>query len=143
MFRDHMTELKQLLAKLLTIPSLNINYHGWVSKNILSDAWKFADVWFYPCIYPETFCLTALEAAVSKTLVVTNDLAALINTVGDRGVVIKGDVTTEEWQDAALTELFNILNNHSKKTELIQSNYEWASGLSWESRAFDFIQLLE
>ncbi len=38
---------------------------------VLEDAWKTADIWFYPCTFMETFCLTALEAAKSKTFVIT------------------------------------------------------------------------
>jgi predicted O-methyltransferase YrrM len=85
----------------------------------------------------ETFCLTALEAASSKTLCVTNDLAALQNTVGNRGVVIEGDATTEEWQNRALEKLFEIMDerNIDKKNEIININYEWSRTLSWQSQA--------
>ena len=62
-----------------------IYYHGWFDKQTLADAWLSADIWFYPCIFMETFCLTALEAATTRTFAVTNDLAALQNTFGDRG----------------------------------------------------------
>jgi len=83
----------------------------------------------------ETFCLTALEAALSKTLAISNGLAALQNTIGDRGVCIEGDATTIEWQKNALDHLFSIMENESKRENLIQQNYEWASTMSWESRA--------
>jgi FkbM family methyltransferase len=118
-----------------------IIYHGWVSKEKLANAWKNADVWFYPCKFAETFCLTALESAISKTLVITNDLAALQNTVGNRGVVIKGDVTSEEWQQNALQEIIHILSqeNDYKKQQLIQKNYEWALQHTWQGRAIDFV----
>jgi hypothetical protein len=116
---------------------LGINYYGWVDKKTLADSWTSSDIWFYPCIFMETFCLTALEAALTKTLVVTNDLAALQNTVADRGVVIKGDSTTVEWKNNALEKIFEYIDakNIDKKTELIERNYEWASKLSLESQA--------
>ena len=116
---------------------MNIYYHGWVSKKTLAAAWMKADIWFYPCTFMETFCLTALEAAATKTLVITNNLAALQNTVGNRGVIIKGDPMTEEWCEKALNKVFKIMdkNNDSLKTTLIQTNYEWAMDLSWENRS--------
>lgn len=117
-----------------------IHYYGWVNKKTLSEAWKTADIWFYPCKFMETFCLTALESALSRTLAVCNDLAALQNTVGDRGIVIPGDVKTKEWQEWALQELFSILTNPEKKKELIQKNYEWASQLNWKQRAYQLSQ---
>jgi hypothetical protein len=116
---------------------MNIYYHGWVDKKTLANAWITADIWFYPCTFMETFCLTALEAAATKTLVITNNLAALQNTVGNRGVIIKGDPMTDAWQEKALKKVFKIMDktNDSLKSTLIQANYEWAMDLSWENRA--------
>ena len=56
---------------------MNVNVKGWCKKSELAQAWKEADFWFYPCTFMETFCLTALEAASSQTLVISNDLSAL------------------------------------------------------------------
>jgi hypothetical protein len=106
-------------------------------KTVLEKAWKTADIWFYPCTFKETFCLTALEAALSKTLVVTNDLGALQNTVSDRGIIIKGDATTETWQNEVLkvmTPYLIYFDNHSKN-KLIERNYEWAKELTWENQS--------
>jgi len=117
--------------------NMNIHYHGWVNKRVLADAWLSADIWFYPCTFMETFCLTALEAAITRTLAITNNLAALQNSVGHRGVVIKGDPTEKEWQEKALEKIKKYLDpaNIELKNELIERNYEWASSLSWKNRA--------
>jgi tetratricopeptide (TPR) repeat protein len=114
-----------------------IHYHGWVDKKELAESWLSADIWFYPCTFMETFCLTALEAASSNTLCVTNDLAALQNTVGNRGVIVPGDPTTSEWQEAALTALFRIMEDEHcvEKEELLRMNHQWSRTLSWEGQA--------
>jgi hypothetical protein len=116
---------------------LGIHYCGWVDKKTLADSWASADIWFYPCTFMETFCLTALESALTKTLVITNDLAALQNTVGDRGVIIKGDALNPDWQKAALEKVFEYMEplNVDKKRAFIEKNYEWASKLSWDNQA--------
>jgi hypothetical protein len=118
---------------------MNVYYHGWVNKKVLAESWLTADIWVYPCTFMETFCLTALEAALTKTLVITNNLAALQNTVGDRGVVIEGNAKDAEWQDRALTEIKKYLTSDSEnkniKNELVEKNFEWASKLSWASQA--------
>ena len=135
---DKMQEIKKLLEQYnYKENGLGIYYHGWVDKKTLAEAWHTADIWFYPCTFMETFCLTALEAASSKTLCVTNDLAALQNTVGDRGIVIKGDPTTYDWQKNALEKLFYIMDesNSREKINLINDNYNWAKILSWENQA--------
>ena len=116
---------------------MNIYYHGWVNKKTLANAWLTADIWFYPCTFMETFCLTALEAAATKTLVITNHLAALQNSVGNRGIIIKGDATTEEWREKALGKIFKVMDSTDNKMKnvLIEANYEWAKDMSWENRA--------
>lgn len=132
-----MQQIRDLLAS-LSDAKYGIYYHGWVSKSELSEAWLTADIWFYPCTFMETFCLTALEAASSNTFVVTNDLAALQNTVGDRGCVIPGDATTTEWQQEALEKLFHYLIEDldgKEKQHLLERNSAWATTLSWESQA--------
>jgi hypothetical protein len=136
---EHMKEIRRLLQQYM---NMNINYHGWVDKKTLAEAWLSADIWFYPCIFMETFCLTALEAALTKTLVFTNDLAALQNTVGDRGIVIKGNPMNKEWQERALESIqlfFTIRSNNDERqfiyNNYIQKNYNWATSLSWENQA--------
>ena len=148
---DKMNEIKKLLElygvdyknrKNNENNKLNIYYKGWVSKKELANEWLSADIWFYPCTFMETFCLTALEAAITKTLVITNDLAALQNTVGDRGVIIKGDCKTEEWKKEAIVkvlEYMNMTESEKLKIELINKNYEWAEKMSWEDRTNELL----
>ena len=140
---EMMKQIKQLITDYKADEhNMNIYCHGWVNKQTLADAWLTSDIWFYPCTFMETFCLTALEAALTKTLVITNNLAALQNTVGDRGVIITGDPKEEIWQKTALAEIKKYLDpeNIYLKNELIQKNYEWASTLSWESQANKLLQ---
>jgi predicted O-methyltransferase YrrM len=135
---EKMRNIKMLLEKYDAYNhGMNIYYHGWVNKKTLANAWLTADIWFYPCTFAETFCLTALEAAATKTLAVTNHLAALQNSVGNRGLIIKGDATTEEWQEKALGKIFKVMDSTDNKMKniLIDANYEWAKDLSWENRA--------
>ena len=141
--QNYPEEMKEIQEYLSSKNNTNgITYHGWVSKQTLADAWKKTDIWFYPCKFAETFCLTALEAAYTKTFVITNGLAALENTVGDRGLIIPGDVTVQEWQDNALDKIRTFFtkdnSNVSTKEELVTKNYEWAERLTWENRAKEF-----
>ena len=137
-----MTQIKELIASYrVDEHNMNIYYYGWVNKQILAESWLTADIWFYPCTFMETFCLTALEAAITNTFVITNHLAALENTVGDRGVIIKGDANDIMWQEQALTEIKKYLDPSNTtihlnlKNEFIERNYEWAKKLSWENQA--------
>ena len=135
---EKMIQIKELLQQYSNVKNgYGIYYHGWVDKKKLSEAWKTSDIWFYPCTFMETFCLTALEAAVSKTFVITNDLAGLQNTVGNRGCIISGDATTTLWQEEALKQIFFYLDdsNTAFKNRFIENNYKWSCNLTWENQA--------
>jgi len=135
-FPDEMNLIRQMLAE-----AKQVVYHGWVNKEELAKGWLSADVWFYPCKFMETFCLTALEAAYTRTLAITNGLAALENTVGERGVTIEGDVMTEDWQDRALGAIVWALGNKKYKDKLLDTNYNWASEMTWEQRAKEMLHI--
>ena len=125
---DIMKEIKALLK----VNKKGIKNHGWVSKEILSKAWEKTEYWLYPCTFEETFCLTAVEAAISKTCVITNGLAALAETA-KFGITIAGNCYTEEWQNKCLIKLFDVMFNHkSDKNILIEQNYQWAKEHSWK-----------
>ena len=134
---DKMLKIKQLLYSYLE-RNIGIHYYGWVSKKEIAEAWKTSQYWLYPCTFMETFCLTALESAKSKTLAITNNLAALKNTVGNRGIIIEGDPTTREWQEKTLKHIKELLttdkNDYFYK-EHIENNYNWALNLSWNNQA--------
>jgi len=135
---EMMNKIRQLFIEYgVQQNNMNIYYHGWVNKKVLAEAWLSSDIWFYPCTFMETFCLTALEAALTKTLVITNNLAALQNTINNRGVIINGNPFEPEWQETALDVIKKYLDpaNKSLKNKLIERNFEWASTLSWESQS--------
>ncbi|MEQ1828124.1 MAG: glycosyltransferase [Pirellula sp.] len=60
----------------------NTAYHGSVSNDTVRAALEHSHVFAYPCIWPETFCLAAVEAISSQTVVVTSNLAALPEITG-------------------------------------------------------------
>jgi predicted O-methyltransferase YrrM len=135
---EEMNKIKDLLSLYKNNPS--VIYHGWTSKNKLVESWTNSDICFYPCTYLETFCHTMLEAAISKTLIVTTDLGALKNTVADRGILLDGNFYDLEFQDKALEELFKIIEDKDKWNYLIEKNYNWVTNLTWENRANTLLQ---
>jgi len=136
-FPDQMKQISELILQ------DGIYSHGWVDSHTLAEAWKNADIWLYPCIFQETFCHTALQAAISKTLAITSDLAALQNTVGDRGFMIIGDPITESWKRQALHLLKFLSRNPEKAQDSIKHNYEWALEHSWENQSKSLLEYVE
>ena len=129
-------EIQKIKEILKLYKNNSIIYHGWTSKKDLIKSWLEADIWFYPCTYQETFCHTAFEAAISKTFIITNHLAALRDTVGDRGYILKyGDFYDENYQNQIIHDVFKAIDNTKLREELIQKNYAYVEKLSWENRA--------
>jgi len=135
---EEMMKIKELIK---THPD-GIYYEGWTNKQKLADNWLTSEIWFYPCTFLETFCLTALESALTNTLVITSDLGSLQNTVGDRGIVIKGNAYSKDWQETALNELFSIIDEPIKKNFYLKKNNVWAKNLSWENRVNELMKIM-
>jgi hypothetical protein len=132
-FADLMEKIKELIN---TLP--NIVYHGYVSKQTLyEDGWKTAGIWLYPTSFQETFCVTALEAAASKTLAITTNLAGLQHTVGNRGVLLDAGISIDEAVATVIAVLPPTMNEL-----LINKNYEWALTNTWEMQTNTLTQLL-
>lgn len=67
-----------------------LEYAGAVNRPELVALQQRARVLAYPCHFIEGFCLSAAECLASGAVPVTTKDFALIETVGDRGVLIKG-----------------------------------------------------
>jgi glycosyltransferase involved in cell wall biosynthesis len=123
------------------LPMKNVYMHGWVNRETLERAWSTSSIWLYPCIFKETFCISALEAAISRTLVITNNLAALNETVGNRGIIVSGNTNTISWMNQVYEILKNInINNYDY---LLESNYNYAINNMWEIKAKEMLKLFD
>ena len=120
-----------------------IKFHGRVSQEKISREYLSSDIWLYPTEFQETYCITALEAQMSKVLCVCTDLAGLEDTVADRGILIKGKASTKRFQEEMLKRLFWILDHPKVKEHLIEKAWRWAQdqtleklAASWQNRFF-------
>lgn len=120
-------------------------HYGSRSQAELAEAMKAADVWFYPTNFTETFCITALEAMMSDTVIVCTKLAGLIATVGDRGILIEGEgdqpAYTEEYRNRALSEVCAILRDDKRRTAMIEKAKAWAMEQTWTNRAKEWLAI--
>ena len=65
----------------------NITYHGAVSNQEVREALKKSHIYGYPCIWPETSCISVIEAMSAKNLVVCPNYAALPETCSNFAVM--------------------------------------------------------
>ena len=69
---------------------------GRIGQKDLIEEMQQARVWSYPTAFMETSCIGAMEARASGLAIVTSDLAALAETVGDHGCLIPSPGGEEE-----------------------------------------------
>ena len=120
-YKKDMDEIETFLYK----HKPSVTNHGWVNREVLDRYWRSAHVWLYPCTFAETCCLTAWEAAASRTLAVSNRLAALETSVGERGITLEGDATDVGWQQQILEKLFDCLDRKEEERYL-DANQQWS-----------------
>jgi hypothetical protein len=126
-------EMMDQIRKLLKINRTGIKVHGWVSKSELAEAWNTSEYFLYPCIFEETFCLTALEAAISQTCIISNGLAALSETA-KHGITVEGNPLLPEWEIRCFEKLKHIMVSDNYKRSIVEKNYQWAQTLTWKSQ---------
>ncbi len=70
--------LKQVIQDL---KSLDVQQHGFVGHEELNRAYEKASLWTYPCLEPETFCITGIKAQMAGAIPVIIECSALKETV--------------------------------------------------------------
>jgi len=113
-----------------------IFYHGRVNQDELAKDFLNSDIWAYPTRFWETYGITALESMISRTAIVCSDLAGLKTTIPDGcGIKVEGDAYTKEYQEKFLKEVFDILKNDKRRSEMLEKAYQHAIEQTWENRA--------
>ena len=70
-----------------------------------------SSLFFYPCSVPETCCITALEAQAGGCALITSDIGALRETVGDAGVIVSGVPGSPQFMKEFAEKTIELLNN--------------------------------
>lgn len=72
---------KKMKYQVEALKLFDVKEHGMVSHEELHQAFAKASFWTYPCIYPETFCITGIKAQMAGACPVIIDGSALPETV--------------------------------------------------------------
>ena len=114
---------------------------GTVPQFELAKRLTEARVLAYPNHYAETFCIAAIEAEAAGCAVVTTQLGALPETVGDGGVCIPGNPTDAAYQDAFVAACVRLLTDDDawqamsgRALDRAWDQYTWpAIAAGWET----------
>ena len=121
---------------------LGVVYHGKVNQEELAEAFKTARVLTYPTWMWETFCITALEAMASGSIVLSSKLWGLIDTVQDAGILLdmKDDLfcKTNDYHEKFINELYRLMYDDKYFNNIQQKGFERAKKFKWEYIAYQF-----
>lgn len=132
---EHFPQLKDFKAKISNLldRSQNVIQHGRIPQDKLAREFMRSSFWLYPTYFSETYCITAIEAQLAGCIPVTNQLAALKETV-QSGIFINGDPREPEVQSAFVSQLVEWMektNLDSYRKQVVKRTPH----LSWEEVA--------
>lgn len=116
--------------------------HGSLLQSGLAREFMKSAVLAYPCDFEETSCITAMEAQAAGCAVVTTDLAALRETIGDAGILIDEMPGSECYQRKFIHALDRIFSDAEAFEKLSLAGKEMAKSNDWSHRAREFLAFL-
>lgn len=140
--RQRMSELAdRLRAQCNKLAVLGVRICGFVSQSELRRALYECDVWLYPTSFRETYCISALEAQASGALCVYAPLAALPETIDDRGIALnRADLEKSETLAAAVEPYVSASSDQLTEWPRRRRARAWALEQTWDVVAEQFSQ---
>ena len=121
----------------------NVNYLGFVENKKIIELLKKMHIFAYPSIWPETSCISAIEAMAAGCEIVGTNLGALYETCAHFGTLVSFDSNLENLEKRFSKALLNSINNfwseeNQKKLRLqretINATYSWdVRSVEWKN----------
>ena len=121
----------------------NVNYIGYKSNEYIKDNMNKYDMFVYPSVFEETFCVSALEALAAGVHVITNNYGALYETCSEWPVYVN---YTDNFERMAIDTAAAIkvaagylhesyIQDHLEQQQKFYKRfYNWnKKGMEWES----------
>ena len=112
----------------------NVNYLGFVENNKIIELLKNMHIYSFPSIWPETSCISAIEAMAAGCEIVTSNLGALYETCAPFATFVGFDSNFNNFEKKYQKALENCIKNfwsmeNQKKLQLqrevINLTYSW------------------
>lgn len=109
-----------------------VTYMGHLSQEDLAKEYLESKVWAYPSNFPETFCITALEAMAGGCNCIATDQGALPDTL-DESDLIAAPAGTSEYNDTLVRLIERALKEPQKSYDGHLSKFTWSRVVDqWE-----------
>lgn len=119
-------------------------FHDRVGQQELADSFMRSLLWLYPTDFKETSCITAMEAQAAACVPVCTGLAALNETVGERGVLVKPFNMEARYEVDFLDAVKRLIENPDDRMVVAAAGREHAlRHLGWEGVARQWVEHFE
>jgi len=114
----------------------NVNYLGFIENNKMIELLKNMHIYSFPSIWPETSCISAIEAMAAGCEIVTSNLGALYETCAPFATFVGFDSNFDnfekKYQKALESSIKNFWSKENQKKiqlqqEIINLTYSWAA----------------
>jgi len=123
-----------------------MTYHGYKPNAVVREALRKAHIFGYPSIWPETSCISAIEAMSAGCEVVCSNLAALPETTGcfSRMYQFSEDMNTHAniFANELWASIQNFWDENNQRKIAFAKN--WTDNFyNWDNRAAEWTDLLQ
>ena len=114
----------------------NVNYLGFVENNKIINLLKSMHIYAFPSVWPETSCISAIEAMAAGCEIVSSNLGALYETCAPFGTFVTFDRNFEnfekKYQKVLEKSIKNFWSEENQKKiklqqEVINLTYSWSA----------------
>ena len=114
----------------------NVNYLGFVKNTKIVELLKNMHIYTFPSVWPETSCISAIEAMAAGCEIVTSNLGALYETCTPFGTFVGFDSNFDNFEKKYQQTLENSIKNFWSKEnqkkiqlqrEIINLTYSWTT----------------
>jgi UDP-glucose:(glucosyl)LPS alpha-1,2-glucosyltransferase len=123
-----------------------MTYHGYQPNDVVRKALQEAHIFAYPSVWPETSCISAIEAMSAGCEVVCPNFAALPETTGNFARMYQFNEDMNEHANVFANQLYQSVIEHRdpnlQKKLMFQKN--WVDNFyNWDLRAAEWTDMLK
>ena len=133
-------ENDQLLHLIKQMPNCYI--HGSVLQKQLAREFMKSAIWTYPTNFEETSCISAMEAQAGGCAIVTTDLAALKETVGEAGILMDERPVSKNYSTKFIEACDSLLSDPALLNRYSSIAKERARSFDWKVRAGELLDYI-
>lgn len=126
-------ETSGLMQELSAVPGCFM--HGSILQKQLAREFMKSAILAYPTNFNETSCITAMEAQAAGCPIVSTDIGAMQETVGEAGILIREVPGSEEYAVKFVNAVDRLLSDKDLYEKLSANAKRLAFNLSWENSA--------